>query len=78
LKKKVFLKIILAPNLSRIFDFRHVSYSGNVLAAAPEPHVTVVGGVDEPAAEAHVQAAQDHDAARNSGEKDQLKMPECY
>lgn len=36
--------------------------------------MAVVGRVDEPAAEAHVHAAQDHDAARNGGEEDKLKL----
>ena len=61
------------PDPPRVFDLRDVAYSGDVLAAASEPHVTVVGGVDEPAADAHVHAAQDHDAARNRRKEDQLK-----
>jgi hypothetical protein len=36
--------------------------------------VPVVGGVDKSAAEAHVHAAENHDAARNRGKEDELKV----
>lgn len=61
------------PDLSRILDFRNVSDSCDVLSAAAEPHVTVVGGVNEPAADAHVHAAQDHDSTRNCCKEDELE-----
>lgn len=61
------------PDFPRVVDLGDVADAGHVLAAAPQPHVTVVGRVDEAAADAHVQAAHDHDAARNCGKEDQLK-----
>ena len=66
------------PDLSRVLDPRHVPDPRDVLPATPEPHVAVVGRVDEPAAEAHVHAAQDHDAAGNGGKEDELKLKKVY
>ena len=61
------------PDLSRVVDPGNISDACDVLPAAPEPHVAVVGGLDEPAADAHVQAAQDHDSPGNGGEEDELE-----
>ena len=66
------------PDPSRVFNPWDVANAGDVLAAAPEPHVAVVSGLDEPAADAHVEAAQDHDSPGNGGKEDELEWGKVH
>ena len=62
------------PDLSRVIDLWHVADAGHELAAAAKSHVTVVRGANKPAADAHVQTADDHDASGDRGEEDELEQ----
>ena len=61
-------------DLSRVVDLGHVADAGHELAAAAKSHVTVVRGANKPAADAHVQTADDHDASGDRGEEDELEQ----
>ena len=61
-------------DLSRVVDLGHVADAGHELAAAAKSHVTVVRGANKPAADAHVQTADDHDASGDRGEEDKLEQ----
>ena len=79
---QIFLTLVLflilpdcsQSDLSRVVDLGHVADAGHELAAAAKSHVTVVRGANKPAADAHVQTADDHDASGDRGEEDELEQ----